>query len=467
MKFKILICISILLAGCSNLKSDEKVKTTDDLYKNQSNYLESYGKSLSLDESIYIARERNLDIKSKNLESQIATLDRKIAFGNFLPSIGITGNYNVKDSAISLDNPLSGSLSGPLGGDIGFLDKEAHSFGVTAQMPIFVPSIWYLYSARKKGEDISKMVESLTDKMIQLQVMNQYYYIMALESKKNMLKADIDTAIELERKGKNSLTVETILPWQYNKLDVNVKNKEFLLNENSRKLKIAKMNFMKTLNLNPMTDFELEKIEGKNYSNLTLEDAIYSALNQNENIKISQEGNKISEDQKKIAITNFLPKIMLGGGYVNNSNSVLSDPDFLFGSVSGIVSVFNGFKNINEYKKSVKLNEISELKLEKEYLKIIVETANAYTQVESSNELIKLTDLNHRVEKEKLNQKKNEEMLGSIDEVEYLSAVSSYEKSWAQLQQAEYRYEVSQGSLKIAMGENPIKEEKKDEREGN
>lgn len=461
MKLKILICISILLAGCTNLQTNEKLKSTDNLYKNQSNYLENYGKYLSLDESIDIARERNLNIKSKNIESQIATLDRKIAFGNFLPSIGITGNYNMKDDAISID-PLNGTL-----GDIGFLDQETHSIGITAQIPIFVPSIWYLYSARKKGEDISKMVESLTDKMIQLQVMNQYYYILALETQKKMLEADIDTAIELERKGKNSLAVETILPWQYNKLNVNIKNKEFLSKENSRQLKIAKMNFIKTLNLNPLTDFKLERIECKKYSDLTLEDAIYKALNQNENIKISQERKKISEDQKKIAITNFLPKIMLGGGYVNNSNSILSNPDFLFGSVSGVVSIFNGFKNINEYKKSVKMNEISELKLEKEYLKIIVETANAYTRVESSNELIKLTQLNHKVEKDKLTQKKNEEMLGNIDEVDYLSAVSSYEKSWAQLQQAEYKYEVLQGALKIAMGENPVKEEIKNEKKDN
>ena len=37
---------------------------------------------------------------------------------------------------------------------------------------------------------------------------------------------------------------------------------------------------------------------------------------------------------KKIAITNFLPKIVLGGGYINNSNHTLADPDFLFGNVS-------------------------------------------------------------------------------------------------------------------------------------
>ena len=72
--------------------------------------------------------------------------------------------------------------------------------------------------------------------------------------------------------------------------------------------------------------------------------------------------------------------------YVSNSNSILSDPDFLYGNISVIVSLFNGFKDINEYKKSVKMKEISELKVEKEFLKVIVETANAYKKVQIASE---------------------------------------------------------------------------------
>ena len=284
--------------------------------------------------------------------------------------------------------------------------------------------------------------------------MNQYYYILALESQKKALEAELDTAIELEKKGKNSLSVGAILAWEYDKLNINIKNKEFQLHNNLRHLKIAKMNFMQTLNLNPLTKFQLDKVNIEEYKNLTLEEAIYNALNKNENIKIGEKVNDISDDQKKMAISNFLPKIVLGGGYINNSNSVLSDPDFLYTNVSAAVSLFNGFKNINTYKKSLKMKGISQLKLEKEYLRIIIETANAYTQVENIKELVDLQKLNHKVEKVKLKQIKNEEMIGNIGEVEYLSAVSSYEKSRSQLLQTEYRYAVSQGSLKIAMGEN-------------
>ena len=49
---------------------------------------------------------------------------------------------------------------------------------------------------------------------------------------------------------------------------------------------------------------------------------------------------------------------------MNNSTEILSDPDFLYGNVSGIISIFNGFKNINEYKKAVR-KEKSRAEIEK------------------------------------------------------------------------------------------------------
>lgn len=456
MRFKISICISILLIGCTNVSTTkEKPRTVANMYREDINYLAKYGNYISLDEAVQIARNRNLDIKIKKIESKIATLDKKIAFGNFLPSIGVSGGYTQMNSELNLDG---GSL-----GDIPFLDKESNRFGINAQIPIFVPSLWYLYSARQKGEDISKMVEELIDKKIQLQVMGQYYYILSLESKDKTLKSELAIAKELEKKGKVSLEIEAILPWEYQKLELNIKNKEFSLTKNKRELDIIKMNFMKTLNLNPLTNFNLEETVVIKKENLTMEEAIFKALNQNDIIKITDIESKISDDKIKIAITNFLPKIVLGGGYVSNSNSILSDPDFLYGNISVIVSLFNGFKNINEYKKSVKMKEISELKVEKEFLKVIVETANAYKKVQIASELMDLAELNYASEQGKLKQNENEKIVGNIDEIEYLTAVSSYEKSYTQLKQSEFQYKIAKGSLKIAMGENPVKGEKRND----
>ncbi len=464
----------LLMAGCTNTKPKEPSEKISALTGKE--YLTQYGETLSLDEAVKIARERNLDLRVKALEREIASLDRKIAFGNFLPSINVMGGYTKLDDEIKLDvdvSQLSSAMNGILGGispfplpsfpttmSSRFVDESFYTFGVSAQIPVFVPSTWYLYSARKKGEKISELAEQFADKMLQLQVMGQYYYILALESENNALVNDLKSAKELEKKAKISLKVEAVLPWEVEKAQAFVKMKEFSLNENKRDLETAKMNFMKTLNLNPLDDFALddEIIFPKELP--SLEECIYAAVSGNEILKIAETGKDVSSDIKKIAITNFLPKIILGGGYINNSNDILSDPDFLYGNVSGIISIFNGFKNINEYKKAVRKEKIAELKLEKEFMTVIIETAKAYKNVEKANELRYISSLNFKAEEGRLHQRKAERKVDIIGDEEYFAALSSYEKALSMKKKADFQYEMALGALKIAMGINPFEEGK-------
>ena len=178
-KFLIIFCLMVL-AGCSNTKPKEPEERLASLTGRE--YLEKYGKTISLDEAVEIAKERNLDLKVKSLEREIASLDRKIAFGNFLPSINVMGGYTKLDDNIDLDVDVSelsssmGSLLHGMGMSVSlpstmnsrFVDKSFYTFGVSAQIPVFVPSTWYLYSARKKGEKISGLVEDFAEKMMKL-----------------------------------------------------------------------------------------------------------------------------------------------------------------------------------------------------------------------------------------------------------------------------------------------------------
>ena len=470
-KILIIFCLMVL-AGCSNTKPKEPEERFTALAGRE--YLEKYGKTISLDEAVEIAKERNLDLKVKSLEREIASLDRKIAFGNFLPSINVMGGYTKLDDNIDLDVDVSelsssmGSLLHGMGMSVSlpstmnsrFVDKSFYTFGVSAQIPVFVPSTWYLYSARKKGEKISGLVEEFAEKMLKLQVMGEYYYILALQSERAALENELKSAKELENKVKISLKVEAVLPWEYEKAKAFVKMKEYALNENERDLKNAKMRFMRTLNLNPLEDIELEDeiIFPKEIP--SMEDCIYSAVSGNEILKIAEAGKDITNDMKKIAVTNFLPKIILGGGYINNSNEILSDPDFLYGNVTGVLSIFNGFKNINEYKKAVRREKIGELKLEKEFMTVVVETAKAYRNLEKARELQEIANLNFKGEKGHLHQKRAERKVDMIGDEEYFRAVSSYEAAFAMKKKADFQYAMALGSLKIAMGQDPFKEGK-------
>ncbi|MFR8991623.1 MAG: TolC family protein [Fusobacterium sp.] len=471
---KLLIIISsILLVSCSSVDSEKKqalrMKSLADKENESKKYFQQYNNTLTLDRAIQLSVERNLTLKTKTIEQEIAKLDRKIAFGNFLPKVSLGYSYTMlndkimgetKDTALPIPLPIS------LGLETRLVDKNLSLFSVNAQMPIFVPATWFLYSARQKGEDISSLTRDLTEKMIKLQTIGQYHYILALESEKEYLKQELESAKEFNRSAKIALEAEAILPWEYEGTEQIVQMREFALKQNARDLQSAKMSLMNNLDMYPLLDFQLEKPQyNEDVKIPTLEETIYEALKNSEFIQIREGAEDISKDVTKIAISNFLPKIVLTGGYFNTSNAALSDPDFFMGTLGGMFSIFNGFQNVYEYKKARKNQEIAFIKREEEIMKVIFETVNAYNSLESSREERDIALKNFAVNTGRFNQKKLEKETDSIDNWEYIQGVAEYEKALSLKEKAEYKYRVSLATLNMLTGKDIFaKGEKKDEK---
>ena len=471
---KLLIIISsILLVSCSSVDSEKKqalrMKSLADKENESKKYFQQYNNTLTLDRAIQLSVERNLTLKTKTIEQEIAKLDRKIAFGNFLPKVSLGYSYTMlndkimgetKDTALPIPLPIS------LGLETRLVDKNLSLFSVNAQMPIFVPATWFLYSARQKGEDISSLTRDLTEKMIKLQTIGQYHYILALESEKEYLKQELESAKEFNRSAKIALEAEAILPWEYEGTEQIVQMREFALKQNARDLQSAKMSLMNNLDMYPLLDFQLEKPQyNEDVKIPTLEETIYEALKNSELIQIREGAEDISKDVTKIAISNFLPKIILTGGYFNTSNAALTDPDFFMGTLGGMFSIFNGFQNVYEYKKARKNQEIAFIKREEEIMKVIFETVNAYNSLESSREEREIALKNFAVNTGRFNQKKLEKETDSIDNWEYIQGVAEYEKALSLKEKAEYKYRVSLATLNMLTGKDIFaKGEKKDEK---
>lgn len=471
---KLLIIISsILLVSCSSVDIEKKqalrMKSLADKENESKKYFQQYNNTLTLDRAIQLSVERNLTLKTKTIEQEIARLDRKIAFGNFLPKVSLGYSYTMlndkimgetKDTALPIQLPIS------LGLETRLADKNLSLFSVNAQMPIFVPATWFLYSARQKGEDISSLTRDLTEKMIKLQTIGQYHYILALESEKEYLKQELESAKEFNRSAKIALEAEAILPWEYEGTEQIVQMREFALKQNARDLQSAKMSLMNNLDMYPLLDFQLEKPQyNEDVKIPTLEETIYEALKNSELIQIREGAEDISKDVTKIAISNFLPKIVLTGGYFNTSNAALSDPDFFMGTLGGMFSIFNGFQNVHEYKKARKNQEIAFIKREEEIMKVIFETVNAYNSLESSREERDIALKNFAVSTGRFNQKKLEKETDSIDNWEYIQGVAEYEKALSLKEKAEYKYRVSLATLNMLTGKEIFaKGEKKDEK---
>ncbi|WP_294065257.1 TolC family protein [uncultured Fusobacterium sp.] len=476
---KLLIIISsILLVSCSSVDSEKKqairMKSLADKENESKKYFQQYNNTLTLDRAIQLSVERNLTLKTKTIEQEIAKLDRKIAFGNFLPKVSLGYSYTMLNDKIlgeAKDAGLTGlpfniNLPFNIGLETRLVDKNLSLFSVNAQMPIFVPATWFLYSARQKGENISSLTRNLTEKMIKLQTIGQYHYILALESEKEYLKQELESAKEFNKSAKIALEAEAILPWEYEGTEQIVQMREYALKQNARDLQSAKMSLMNNLDMYPLLDFQLEKPQyNEDVKMPTLEETIYESLKNSELIQIREGAEDISKDVTKIAISNFLPKIVLTGGYFNTSNAALTDPDFFMGTLGGMFSIFNGFQNVNEYKKARKNQEIAFIKREEEIMKVIFETVNAYNSLESSREERDIALKNFAVSTGRFNQKKLEKETDSIDNWEYIQGVAEYEKALSLKEKAEYKYRVSLATLNMLTGKDIFaKGEKKDEK---
>jgi len=268
--------------------------------------------------------------------------------------------------------------------------------------------------------------------MIKLKVISEYYYILALESEKRVLESEYEYAKNLNKNAKLALEAESILKWQEEQTELLIKQKENAIKNNKRDLQIAKMNLMNDIGLDLNGDFRFVIPEDTVYKLPPLEDVVYDALINSELIKISHNVVAISKDKIKIAMSSFLPQISLNGGLIGTGLTLLNPQNIIFGAVMGFLSLFNGFKDVNEYEKAKLQSEAAYIQREE----VIIEDKE-------------LADMNYNIAEQKFKQKKLEKEVGNITDADLLNEITELEKAASLKEKADYKYSVSVEALKM------------------
>ena len=141
----------ILLVSCSkvNIENEnndmmsrlrEKKESTEKLR------IEKEG-MIDLEEAVDLALKNNTQIKLKEIESQIAKIDKNISFGNFLPRISAMYSISELDRYMSATIPAPDVTIGVLGGitlpslpvtlTSRMVDKDFTNYALSAQLSIF------------------------------------------------------------------------------------------------------------------------------------------------------------------------------------------------------------------------------------------------------------------------------------------------------------------------------------------
>ena len=401
----------------------------------------------TLEVCIQYALRNNLDLKAAEMNRQIARLNRQVSFSYFLPSVQFKYNDVAWDP-----NPLMdfGGMS------ISMHDKRVREMTWNIQTAIFDPSTWFLYSMYARGEEIAELVTEYTRQMILLQVTGQYYYCLSLQQSETSLQSQLASAQSLEKQLREMVTEGMLNSWQADEAAVLVQARYNDLENTRVSLRQAKADLMIALGFSPMVEITLGGPGDNPIPQGPVEDLIYQALLRHPQLAISDRAVAIEEEKVKIALSAFLPRLYGFATHTHTSDSTMVTSDYWMAGLSGAVSVFNGFANINEYEAARKGREKAFLEREQLTLTLMAEVLKAHLNLQTAENNKVLAEKNLGVAQARFDQDQSRWKEGLVTGTELLSVQSQLDRARMGILMAQYQYQVGVAALRQTMGLSPI-----------
>lgn len=398
---------------------------------------------LDLDACIDIALENNLDIKVAEINGNLAEIDRKIAFSNFLPYVEV--------QVVRVNNDEQ-QLQKAMGNYLAMADQNITQSVISAQLAVFSPQVWYLYSAYKKGEDIQDLVTERVRQAIRLQTTALYMACLSQETSGKAIEASVEQASALVKQMEAFYREGLILKSDLDSANVFLTSQENNLLDNRRLQKSTKAELMEAMGLFPLSDIRLAGAPSLYVADEDLTQQIYKALINRPEMKISDRNIAIREDAVKIAVANFLPGVGLFTEYTTSSNSFQYYESIWSYGIAGVLTVFDGFANIQEYKAAKQERSQAMIEREQQCLKIILEVIKARDLLDKAEDMRTLLSKDAEASAGALREIQAQWEEGLVTSSDRLKTVSRNATAEANLALADYQYQVAAASMIDVLG---------------
>ncbi|MGA1825596.1 MAG: TolC family protein [bacterium] len=441
----VLACIGIL-GGCASSRHEIRSLHAKEYHQALVEYTHKQlpeNHELRLKDCLKLAWQNNLKGKTAEIEARLKKLEKNIAFSYFFPTLEISANYTSWDHQ---PKRVTGASA------IAMNDKEIRDVVIKAQMPIFVPSAWYLYSMRARGEAIGDLIYEYTRQMITLNVTAVYYQCLILEEASHALESQVLAAKALQEE-LNSLKEEGLaMGWEAKKAQNLVLARQLDCNSTKRAYHQAKADLLMSMGLSPMAEVNLVGEAPLQCPDKELKDMVLQALLDNPQLHIADRGIEIQKDAVKAALANFLPNIIGFASFNTTSDSYVFDTHYWMSGLSGLFSVFNGFASVNEYRTARARKEKALVERDELCLSIMLQVIKAHCTVQNAEEELELATSSCEVASERLSQIEAKSLEGLLKLSEMLNAVADRDCAQMNVIKARFQQQVSIASLLHVMG---------------
>ncbi len=371
----LLLFLSFIIVGCTTVdKSEtdirtEHIKDFRDRQEKKVKHFMNKNEVVTIEESVAIALKNNYELELNKSNLRLAKLGQGHAFGNFLPKVSLSASANGA-------NVSQGIKTGS--GFVQMSDKNSNQASLSIQQSIFDPQAWYIYQMKGTGVDIQKIINERFKQLIKLQVKSHYFSYFIVEEQKSIVQHKVDEfkalASEVEALFKEGFTLKSDHLYIKARITQLQLKYESLCSDQF----IAKGFLLETMGLAPDTEIRLVTPTLVNHDFMDRKELIAQALLRRKELFIQDKNIDLSKQGLSKSIAAFLPTIGISAGPSHSSDSFLQQATVWSYGLNGVVSLFNGLLNINNYKSSKVMRTKADLKRDMETLSIILDVVNAH-----------------------------------------------------------------------------------------
>lgn len=376
--FCLLLCL--LAGGCSHfdggrVRREHAEKFTSGISSKTAAELPP-GRAVGLSECVRIALANNLDVQTAEINRRLAGLDRNIAFSNFLPHV------NIELTAYSSNEQQALDAGG--GYYMSTSDRSVMKTVLSVQQSIFMPETWFLYDIYTRGEDVSEFVARRTGDLIRLNVTMLYFACLSQEESRHALEASLEQCRTLLKEVEALARESLVMPSSVEQVRTLLVAQEVGLAENARMQKQTRAALLDVMGLYPGADIVLKPETPLTVPDDGLADQILYALLHRDELHIADRMIETRKDESRIAIAQFLPKLAGFANLTNSTDSYLKYENLLTYGVSAVLSVFDGFANVNRYKAARQREKQAYIDRERKCLQVMLEVIRARMQYDQA-----------------------------------------------------------------------------------
>lgn len=298
---------------------------------------------IGLQESLKIAYEQNLDIKTAIIRKYLSDSNIQLSFSRLYPNININSSFSRSDIKRT-------GIVNIEGVEFEVSDKsssETYSYGISLSQWIFLPqNIMDIRNIADSDKKLSILAYQEQLQNIYHTIINRYFNYLKNLSMLELAEEDLETTKDHYNKTLHMFDLGLIDKLALSNAELNLQNKEFNLIRAKNDLSIARMDFLNQIGIPIDSNIRIidDNIRFSN-ENLDLQHNYDHAINNNISINYRKEQLNNAQFNYRRAVHENLPNISLSSGF-NYASDEFPTSDYRFSNTISIsFNLFRGFQD--------------------------------------------------------------------------------------------------------------------------